>query len=275
MIVQCKNCGTKFKFDETMIEGEGVWGRCSQCKNVFFLDNPVKEESSSSPDKKKIIEAGSSVLGGARRQDVKDRRDTIKKPEPEFFKEMEKDSEDIDTYKLTSFEKTEGDEAHEEVIEEEITIKHGFTRGKQLIYLFIILLLGGIYLMFFTETSGQLLFEKLLGTGQKTEEVGPAQVDLTDIRQRLVNNILIGTIRVIEGTAINQSSLSMTRIKVKGEITDAYTVVLGVRESYCGNLLTNDELATMTEDHIQGSFPILKEAMYPMTASDPKVRFLS
>lgn len=105
--------------------------------------------------------------------------------------------------------------------------------------------------MFFTETSGQLLFEKLLGTGQKTEEVGPAQVDLTDIRQRLVNNILIGTIRVIEGTAINQSSLSMTRIKVKGEITDAYTVVLGVRESYCGNLLTNDELATMTEDHIQ------------------------
>lgn len=149
MIVQCKNCGTKFKFDETMIEGEGVWGRCSQCKNVFFLDNPVKEESSSSPDKKKIIEAGSSVLGGARRQDVKDRRDTIKKPEPEFFKEMEKDSEDIDTYKLTSFEKTEGDEAHEEVIEEEITIKHGFTRETTDLFIYHPLARGNLSYVFY------------------------------------------------------------------------------------------------------------------------------
>jgi hypothetical protein len=43
----------------------------------------------------------------------------------------------------------------------------------------------------------------------------------------------------------------MTRIKVKGEITDAYTVVLGVRESYCGNILTSDELGAMTEEQIQ------------------------
>jgi hypothetical protein len=61
----------------------------------------------------------------------------------------------------------------------------------------------------------------------------------------------MGTIRVLEGTAINRSAFPMTRIKVKGEITDAYTVVLGVRESYCGNLLNADELATMTEDQIQ------------------------
>jgi len=252
MIVQCKNCGTKFNFDETMIEGEGVWGRCSQCKNVFFLDNPIKEESASSPDREKIIEAGSSMHRGARKPDVKELRDTIKKPEPEFFEEMKKNIEDIDTHKLTSYEKTEDAEAlREKIIEKKVTKKHGLTRGKQLIYLFIILLLGGIYFMFYTETSGQQLFEKLLGTGQKSEEVGPPQVDLTNIRQRLINNIVIGSIRVIEGTAINQSSLSMTRIKVKGEITDAYTVVLGVRESYCGNILTNDELATMTEEHIQ------------------------
>ncbi|MBA4391882.1 MAG: hypothetical protein C0399_13235, partial [Syntrophus sp. (in: bacteria)] len=44
MIVHCKNCGTKFRFDETLIEGEGIWVRCNQCKNLFFLDNPVKKE---------------------------------------------------------------------------------------------------------------------------------------------------------------------------------------------------------------------------------------
>ena len=87
--------------------------------------------------------------------------------------------------------------------------------------------------------------------GGKSEEVGPLQVDLTDVRQRLVNNMSIGPIRVVEGTAINQSSFPMTRIKVSGNIEDAYKVVLGVRESYCGNLLTDNELATMTEDQIQ------------------------
>ena len=86
---------------------------------------------------------------------------------------------------------------------------------------------------------------------KKSEEVGPAQVDVTDVRQRFVNNLTMGTIRVLEGTAINRSSYPMTRIKVKGEVTDAYTVVLGVRESYCGNLLNADELVTMTEDQIQ------------------------
>lgn len=66
----------------------------------------------------------------------------------------------------------------------------------------------------------------------------------------MINNMAMGTIRVVEGTAINQSSFPMTRIRVKGEITDNLTVVLGVRESYCGNLLTDNELATMTDEQI-------------------------
>jgi hypothetical protein len=125
------------------------------------------------------------------------------------------------------------------------------SRGRQLVYLFIVLLIGGIYITFFAEAGWQTTFEKMFGMSKKSEEVGPAQVDLVDVRQRLVTNITMGTIRVLEGTAINRSAFPMTRIKVKGEVTDAYTVVLGVKESYCGNLLNADELATMTEDQIQ------------------------
>jgi hypothetical protein len=217
------------------------------------MKNPVKEEATSSLDEKKAAEAGPSATGSAMTKDVEDIHLDVKKPGPDFFKEIEKDIEDIDKDKATGFEKAEDDEIHDEegIVEEEIERKHGLTLGRQLIYLFIILLIGGIYFLFFTETNGQLLFEKLLGTGQKIEEVGPSQVDLIGLRQRLINNLIIGNIRVIEGTAINQSTLPMTRIKVKGEITDAYTVVLGVRESYCGNILTNDELVTMTEEQIQ------------------------
>ncbi len=253
MIVQCKSCGTKFNFDEAMIEGEGVWGRCSRCQNVFFMKNPLKEEATSPFDEKKAAEAGPSAISSAMRKDVEDKHLDVKKPGPDFFKEIEKDIEDIDKDKGTGFEKAEDEEIHDEegIAEKKIEKKHGLTLGRQLVYLFIILLIGGIYFLFFTETKGQILFEKLLGTGPKIEEVGPAQVDLIGLRQSLINNLIIGNIRVIEGTAINQSALPMTRIKVKGEITDAYTVVLGVRESYCGNILTNDELVTMTEEQIQ------------------------
>jgi predicted Zn finger-like uncharacterized protein len=253
MVVQCKRCGTKFNFDEALIEGEGVWCRCGQCKNVFFLSNPAKQDAAVPPDKEKSGGIGLSEAGGARKKDVKDLSSEVKHPEPEFFKDTERKIDDIDKDVLTSVEKTGGDEIGDDKdsVEEEFKRKRGLTRGKQLIYLFIVLMIGAIYLLFFTETSGLLLFEKLLGTGPKIEEVGPAQVELTDVRQRLINNAVIGTIRVIEGTAVNQSSLPMTRIKVKGEITDAYTVVLGVRESYCGNILTSDELVTMTEEQIQ------------------------
>jgi len=253
MVVQCKRCGTKFNFDEALIEGEGVWGRCGQCRNVFFLNNPAKQDAAVPSDKGKNGEIGLSETGGASKKDVKDLSSEVKHPEPEFFKDVERKREDIDKEVLTSVEKTGGDAIGDDKddVGEEVKRKRGLTRGKQLIYLCIVLMIGAIYLLFFTETSGLLLFEKLLGTGPKIEEVGPAQVELTDVRQRLINNAVIGTIRVIEGTAVNQSSLPMTRIKVKGEITDAYTVVLGVRESYCGNILTSDELVTMTEEQIQ------------------------
>jgi predicted Zn finger-like uncharacterized protein len=253
MVVQCKRCGTRFNFDEALIEGEGVWGRCGQCKNVFFLNNPAKQDAAVPSDKEKNGGIGLSEAGGARTKDVKDLSSEVKQPEPEFFKDTERKTDDIDKGVFTSVEKTGGDEIGDDKdgVEEEIKRKQGLTRGKQLIYLCIVLMVGAIYLLFFTETSGLLLFEKLLGTGPKIEEVGPAQVELSDVRQRLINNMVIGTIRVIEGTAVNQSSLPMTRIKVKGEITDAYTVVLGVRESYCGNILTSDELGAMTEEQIQ------------------------
>ena len=53
MVAQCKNCQTKFKFDETLIEGEGIWVRCNQCKNVFFLENPEEAGKTSFSDRRK------------------------------------------------------------------------------------------------------------------------------------------------------------------------------------------------------------------------------
>ncbi len=50
MIIQCKKCGTRYNFDEALIEGEGIWVRCTRCKNMFFQVNPAREQIVSIPD---------------------------------------------------------------------------------------------------------------------------------------------------------------------------------------------------------------------------------
>ncbi len=49
MIIRCRKCDTRFRFDETLIEGDGVWVRCSRCQNVFFEERPSGEPRSSAP----------------------------------------------------------------------------------------------------------------------------------------------------------------------------------------------------------------------------------
>ena len=41
MIINCRQCRTKYAFDDTLMQGDGVWMRCSRCQHVFFRDNPL------------------------------------------------------------------------------------------------------------------------------------------------------------------------------------------------------------------------------------------
>ena len=40
MIIDCNNCSTKFKLDESKITGRGVKVRCTKCHNVFIVHAP-------------------------------------------------------------------------------------------------------------------------------------------------------------------------------------------------------------------------------------------
>ena len=41
MIIQCRQCRTKYTFDDALMQGDGVWMRCRRCQHVFFWDNPL------------------------------------------------------------------------------------------------------------------------------------------------------------------------------------------------------------------------------------------
>jgi predicted Zn finger-like uncharacterized protein len=293
MIVQCKKCRTKYRFDESLIDGEGVWTRCSRCKVLFFLDKPATEE---------IVypTVGVTDTGGIRVDPLEKKRAPVENDaEPDFTQtsksfaegyeekpgapemahsepirmeerdsglkneEAEKDTieSERDILKSDEAEGLKEQKVEEKAQKPESAKRSARSNGKQWVYLLVLLVLGGVYLWFFSEVGRQAadftssavstLFEKIHGADLKKEDVGPAQVDLADVRQRLVANGALGIIRVVEGTAINQSSHPMTRIRVMGKIVGDGGVLLDERESYCGNLLTGDELTAMTEEQFQ------------------------
>ena len=45
MIIQCRKCETRFRFDDTLMAGDGVWVRCSRCKHVFFQQRSTGDAS--------------------------------------------------------------------------------------------------------------------------------------------------------------------------------------------------------------------------------------
>jgi hypothetical protein len=130
MIIECEKCQTKYRFDESLMERDGVWVRCSCCKYVFFQENPSREEDvalfDSADDDKESIDV---------------------EVEREFEKELPVFDEFLE-------EAEEGGEEKASRGKE----KSLWTPRKVLAYtLIVILVLGGVYLWLFPQTRKQIL----------------------------------------------------------------------------------------------------------------------
>jgi predicted Zn finger-like uncharacterized protein len=268
MIIQCRQCRTKFRFDDAKMEEEGVWLRCSNCRHVFFQDNvpgalpdrelPANGEKTPSADGSSMPRMGVlpkdvPISGGDDDaaqflenvlQAKKDLNDEV------LLRDIEKPDEEEDD--IDGVSRTEEDQDKKG--------KAPQRRGKILkIFLWVILVIvvvpAIIYFFVFPQVGDRLLrvVNKYVDIGIREParpEVVVGLVKLQDIRQRILNNYILGQIRVVEGTAVNQADYAISRIVIKGEIVDAYAVVLGERASYAGNVLTEEELTTLPEEEI-------------------------
>jgi hypothetical protein len=155
---------------------------------------------------------------------------------------------------------SENERLQEEEEEETKHIKPAGTKGfwqtwKVAVWsIFVILIVPAvIYFMVFPQYGDRFvkIANKYFGTPEPPRpELVTGQVKLQDIRQRILNNYILGQIRVVEGTAVNQADYPIARIVIKGEIVDAYAVVLRERASFAGNILTDEELTTLSEEEI-------------------------
>ncbi len=259
MIIQCRQCRTKFRFDDDLMEGDGVWMRCSHCQHVFFQDNPqTVRRGPEQFSAEETMKAGSPVSGGD--EDVALFLDNVMKAKNGSDREL---MPEIEKQFAEENREDEGALAFELAVEDDKenagkSSRKGFWRVLAIaawIVAAVVVIPSIIYIFVFPQMGDRLLkvVNQYVDIGIK-EPVRPEivvnQVKLQDIRQRIVNNYVLGAIRIVEGTAVNQADYPISRIAIKGEIVDAYAVVLGERATYAGNVLTDEELTSLPEEAI-------------------------
>ncbi len=240
MIIQCKECGTKYRFDEDRVSEEGIWVRCNRCGHVFH-EKKTAEEKVISPDQ---------AVTPVEREEAR--------PPAEQMRHVAAEDE--------------APPAEEKVLEEppsaepeEVTFprakkRQAWTPVRIGLYLaMLVLVLGGVYLYLFPQIGEQVLNlfynkgpEKALQQEKKSAPPAPVGgINFSEVRERFLKNLIVGgDILVIQGTAVNDFDYSVSKIKVKGKILDNTGKILGETEVFAGNILTDDELVKLTDKEI-------------------------
>jgi predicted Zn finger-like uncharacterized protein len=260
MIIQCRKCETRFRFDERLVAGDGFWVRCSRCRDVFFQERSAAGEPMSPPsatepeipsvrirDAKRISDNRFSLTEERLSQPNGEKAEIPPFPRGAVDKEISfgnaKESiitgieEDMEKDALSDQVAGWEDEIDEEEFPEAEPTRRRWGR--------VILKILAL-----------LVFIALIAGGLYASEPAQAPVRLKDVRQRSVANLLGGNLRVVEGIAVNQSPYFQSKIRVRLVISDANDAVLGEKIVYCGNILTDAELNTLAEAEIQRELTI-------------------
>lgn len=230
MIIQCEQCETKFRFDESLIPAKGIWVRCSRCRHEFFQHHPLVQP----PAEEEML--------------IPDIQADAYKPIPEALPDIE----------ALTVEKTDEEEGEEKgPAPEKETHRTALTVLYLVIALILLASLGIWVLPDARMKAMQMLspyvpaIEGRIGAGASKKKSVPEGIQIQSVHQRYVNNRIAGGMRVIQGDVVNGTEVPMTRIQVKAELADASDAVIAQRQSYTGNLLTDDELTAMPDEAIQ------------------------
>lgn len=281
MIIQCKQCRTKFRFDDAQMIDDGIWLRCSRCQHVFFQDNPLKSArpgmpagTSSVPEKpagRLAFEPAVAGTGDGQGNEPEAlSRGTMRHPEDAGGTGVGEMNAKRDQINFADIEFSQ-DQDNVDETDPSATISHGDTKpgsskkSKAILFalwalLVIVIVPALIYYFVFPQVG-----ERYLQVGERainmalgnlgvswTPKIQPVAglIKLQDVRQRMVNNYVIGNLRIVEGYAVNSADFDVSRILLKGTILDAYAVVLGERLVYAGNVLTDEELSNLPDEEI-------------------------
>ncbi|HPJ97371.1 MAG TPA: DUF3426 domain-containing protein [Syntrophales bacterium] len=241
MIIQCEKCLTKYRFDDNLMEGDGIWVRCSRCKHEFFQEN-LFARSFPSVDEEAVLKQLDDIRSG-----IKDRE-----PEDLSFENLSAGEESVIREGISRGEKKPPG------------AKSGFVRFikvcfKTLLILVLLVVFAGVCLWSYMQAGGLTLKDirssiPYLDQLIPTEDPGVvklSQIRIVNVKQRYVQHWILGNLLVVEGTAWNSTPFPVARIRVEARLFDAKGTSLVREEAFAGNLLTDMELTTLPDENIK------------------------
>lgn len=234
MIVQCQNCQTKFRLDETKMAPAGAWVRCGKCQDVFQVLPPAPPAGTPPPDQTLELDRGVT------------RRERVAEEAADF-------GLDLDAPDPKAKVKGRG-------------------RGFKIIFwlvatvmLLAVLAAGGLVTLDRLGLSPKLVdrFRALPGLSLLLSQTGagkaakpPAEAEyqgllLNQVRGYFRVNQAAGRLFVIQGLVENQGQQERTAVMVRGRLTDTQGQVARQEVAYAGQVFNPDELQQMPLAELQ------------------------
>ncbi len=282
MIIQCRQCATKFRFRDEQMTGDGVWLRCSRCGHEFFEANP-RPQTPVGPAAEETPEAGKESFTFVPRHDAKPPMEEpvpkpASKPEPEEAKPLM--PADVITREAAGKPETDEEaEVEDEDLEEEKPRAPFWTTGRLVAYsILVFIVVGSVYLWLNPAITRDVLnyvnpgsADKILGPAPKAASVAPlGGINFAEVKERFTKSTTSGDLLVISGLAVNEYEYPVARLKLRCKILDSTGKLLGEVETYGGNLLTDDELNRLTDKEIMAELQRPEGSDMPNTGIRPK-----
>ncbi len=241
MIIQCEKCSTKYRFDDNLMEGDGIWVRCSRCKHEFFQEN-LFARPFPAVDEDAVLKQLDDIRSG-----IKDRE-----PEDLSFENLPAGEESVIREGSSGGEKKPAG------------AKSGFVRFikvflKILLILILLVVFAGICLWSYMQAGG-LTLKDIQSSIPYLDQLIPAedpgvvklsQIRIANVKQRYVQHWILGNLLIVEGTAWNSTPFPVARIRAEARLFDAKGTSLAREEAFAGNLLTDMELTTLPDENIK------------------------
>lgn len=251
MIIQCEACKTKYNFDEKKTEGDGFWVRCTKCENVFFQKTPPPDMAPPLAD-----------FMGPDEEDHEKGFDDLS----EVIDEIGTGDKEVREVVMEDISiPEEKEEKQKKARKEKIPRKTKRVRWSPvalIAYIIVfILVVAGVYLWLFPDLGIKVL-ERISALPVLERIVGPAgegrgvdlqksAIGITDVEETYIENWVTGKLLVVEGIAANNNDYSVSKVRIRGRVLDESGGSIGEVESYCGNIIGDEELSNLTEVEIR------------------------
>jgi len=282
MIIQCQQCGSRFKLDEGLLREEGSKVRCSLCKAVFVAYPP-----GAGPGTGEFGTGASRTLGETVTLDTPPTLDEPRQEEPlledafeaELAKALQEESE---TKRIEAV-------SPEQIPDEEEELRPDFEEGTKraevppetarksqalekpekaapkkakkggvskyfVIVLIILLLITGAAaaLHFLAPEYAPEFLSPYLGVPKKTElkDPGVRRLSFEAVSGKFYSSGKAGNLFCIQGMIVNGYPGNRSFIRVKGSLLDEKGLAVRQKIVFAGNTFTESELKEMTLEQI-------------------------